>query len=333
MDRNDPLLSHQYEAINSLAAYFDKIVVVTGKIGDVQPSSKVQILSTEWRPGDGLGNLRRFFSISLPIIARGNFNSVFFHMTDLQCALLAPIIRLRGRRQYLWYAHTFKSRYLVFASWWVNNIITSTSGSCPISSSKVKPIGQDIDENIFAALPFEKLVFSKLIHIGRFDKSKNIQLLIESARELRKKYSDIQLTLVGSPANTESRDWARGLMRDTESEVQNAWLIFKESIPRELFRKEVSQNGCFFHGYVGSLDKTLVESTMLRVPVVTINPEYIAIFGTWGNSNGASLVSEFMTLKSMSEVKIEAELERRLTIARSEHTLAHWVNELSSLLQ
>jgi glycosyltransferase involved in cell wall biosynthesis len=197
----------------------------------------------------------------------------------------------------------------------------------------VKPIGQAIDDEKFAALDFNELNLSRLIHIGRFDKSKNIQLLISSARELRKTYSNIQLTLIGSAANAESLDWASGLMIETEAEVQDGWLTFKDSIPREYFRSEVSKNGCFFHGYVGSLDKTLVESTMLRVPVVTINLEYMTIFGTWGNVAEVSLVSEYKALRSKSQIELNAELDRRLSIAKTEHTLKHWVRELSSLLQ
>jgi glycosyltransferase involved in cell wall biosynthesis len=333
MDPKDPLLSHQYEAVYSLSKNFEKITVVTGKIGEIEPNSKVQIFSTEWTPGKHWGNLRRFFSISIPIVIKGRFGSVFFHMTDLQCALLAPMIRMRGKKQYLWYAHTFKSKYLMFASWWVTNIITSTSGSCPISGLKVKPIGQAIDDVKFAALPFGDLNLSKLIHIGRFDKSKNIQLLISSAREIRSTYPEVQLTLIGSPANLESRNWARDLLAETKSEIEAGWLIFKKSIPRELFRSEVAQNGCFFHGYTGSLDKTLVESTMLRVPVVTINPEYLAIFGTWGASTGINLAGEYNALRSMSQLEIEGELDRRLQIAKREHSLNHWVKELSCLLQ
>jgi len=72
---------------------------------------------------------------------------------------------------------------------------------------------------------------------------------------------------------------------------------------------------------------------MLRFPVVTINPEYIAIFGTWGNSNGISLASEYMALRSRSREELDAELERRLSIATTKHSLKHWVRELSFLLQ
>jgi glycosyltransferase involved in cell wall biosynthesis len=333
MDRKDPLLSHQYEAVNSLAENFEKVIVITGKIGEVESNSKIEILSTEWQLGNHWGNLRRLLATALPIIIKGKFKSVFFHMTDLQCALLAPVIRIRGRRQFLWYAHTFRSKYLTFASWWVTNIITSTLGSCPISDAKVVAIGQAIDENKFSVLDSDKLNFSKLVHIGRFDKSKNIELLIKSARVLKQEFSNLQLTLVGSPANFESQEWSKEIIHAYQSEVQDGWLIFKESIPRELFRSEVSQNGCFIHGYIGSLDKTLIESTMLKVPVVTINPEYIAIFGTWGDPTEISLSSEYRALRSMNPSDIDLELVRRLEISKKDHSLTHWVEALSSVLQ
>jgi glycosyltransferase involved in cell wall biosynthesis len=197
----------------------------------------------------------------------------------------------------------------------------------------VVAIGQAIDENRFAVLDFKKLDLSKLVHIGRFDKSKNIELLISSATELKQVYSDVRLTLVGSSANLESEEWSRRIVLANQSKVLSGWLVFKESIPRESFRSEVSQNGCFFHGYIGSLDKTLIESTMLKVPVVTINPEYIAIFGSWGDSTGISLISEYKSLRSMNLSDVELELERRLAISLRDHSLTHWVKELTSVLQ
>jgi len=333
MDRRDPLLSHQYEAVSALANNFNEVTVITGRSGDVPVNSKIKIVTTDWAQGDYLGNLFRFFSRALPIVIRGNFGSVFYHMTDLQCALLSPFVWLRRKRQYLWYAHTFKSRYLVFSSWWVTKIITSTAGSCPLSGPKVKPIGQAIDEGKFSVLPFDELNLSKLIHIGRFDKSKNIELLIDAARELRKTYLDISLTLVGTPANEESRMWAQNLVLRTGQDVRDGWLKYKDSIPRDNFRQEVAQNGCFFHGYIGSLDKTLVESTMLRVPVVTLNPEYLGIFGSWSKSTDTSLSNEYRALRSATQVDIEIELDRRLEIVREEHSLKHWIKELTSLLE
>jgi glycosyltransferase involved in cell wall biosynthesis len=206
-------------------------------------------------------------------------------------------------------------------------------GSCPISNKKVSIIGQAIDERKFYRVDFEQLDFSKLIHIGRFDKSKNIDLLIENARELKKTFPDLELQLVGSPGSSENSKWAKGLEIASEPYVREGWLNFKGAISRDDFRKEVSQNGCFFHGYIGSLDKTLIESTMLRVPVVTLNPEYIEIFGAWDKVRKLTLVNEYAAFRSLAKQQIEAELDRRLSIAMSHHTLKHWVQELTSLLE
>lgn len=333
MDSQDPLLSHQYEAVSALATKFEKVTVITGKIGLIESNPKVEIISTNWTAGKPVANLLKLLLKSVQVIVKNDFQSVFFHMTDLQAALISPILRLAGKHQYLWYAHTYKSIYLRCASLWVSKVVTSTPGSCPLESSRVIAIGQAIDEKKFAPIPIHSLDLSKLIHIGRFDKSKNIDHLIEAAREIRKTKFDTSLTLVGTPANAESKAWANGLISDSKQDIENGWLSFEPAIPREDFPKIIQQNGCFFHGYMGSLDKTLVESTMLRVPVITINPEYRSIFGAWSKSEDFNLVHEYFAMRSLSYSELEIELDRRLAIARSEHSLNHWINELASLLE
>lgn len=332
MDRNDPLLSHQYEAVSGLAKKFSKITVITGKVGEVTPNPKVKIISTNWVQGHRIRNLLKLSLKAIPEIIHGDFQSVFFHMTDLQCALLSPLIRLRKRRQFLWYAHTFKSKYLTFASKWVTGVVTSTSGSCPLTGEKVWPIGQAINEEKFRPIAFEVLDINKLIHIGRFDKSKNINRLIASAEELRKTFSKIELTIIGSTANKQSQNWANELLLQSRQKVEMGWLSFKEAIPREGFPIEMAKNGCFFHCYLGSLDKTLIEATMLCVPVVTMNPEYIEIFGTWSNNIFSDLEGEYRALRSLSEDEIRDELAKRLKIARERHSLHHWIDQLTALL-
>lgn len=333
MDRQDPLLSHQYEAVTALATKFEKVTVITGKVGSIESHPKIQIINTNWAAGRHLPNMLKLLLRSLQVIAKNDFHSVFFHMTDLQAAFISPIMFFMRKRQYLWYAHTYKSKYLTFASLWVTKVVTSTPGSCPLKSSKVIAIGQAIDEKNFASIPFQSLDLNKLIHIGRFDKSKNIDLLIQAVQEIRKIQIGTSLTLVGTPANAESKAWAASLISGHQEDIQNGWLTFDPSIPRQDFRKVIQQNGCFIHGYRGSLDKTLVESTMLRVPVITINPEYQSIFGSWAKSGELNLVDEYFAMRSLSNSELENELERRLAIARSEHSLNHWINELSSVLE
>jgi glycosyltransferase involved in cell wall biosynthesis len=333
MDSEHPLLSHQQEAVHALSDKFDHVTVITGQVGINNASPNVKIINTQWNAGQSFRNAVRLLVRSLPLIIRGDFNSVFFHMTDLQCAVLSPFIRLRGRKQFLWYAHTSKSNYLLWSSLWVNSIITSTLGSCPIKSKKVSPIGQAINESWFAKISLEKLNLNKLIHIGRFDKSKQIETLIQAAIDLRVEDDQIELKLVGSPANEESKIWAEGLSAKYRIQIEHGWLEFEGSISRALFPVKMAESGCFFHAYIGSLDKTLVESTMLCVPVVTINPEYINIFGSWSNSEPVSLISEYRALRSLNFADLDSELNRRHSLALRSHSLANWVKQISQLLR
>jgi glycosyltransferase involved in cell wall biosynthesis len=333
MDSQDSLLSHQLEAVRSLAHNFNRVTVITGKIGRIEIPDNVRVISSEWIKGQRIRNMLRLLKISLPIIARGNFTSAFFHMTDLQCAVLSPFIRLRHKKQCLWYAHTSNSFYLKWSSKWVNFIITSTAGSCPATGPKVFAIGQAIDSNNFAEIPLVDLDLNKLIHIGRFDKSKNIELLIVEAKKLRQEFEYISLTIVGSPANEESTNWSQDLMQRHSREISNQWLKFSKAIPRDQFPRRMAENGCFFHAYVGSLDKTLVESTMLRVPVVTVNPEYISHFGRWSSAGEVNLVDEYKALRSLTFQEIDKEMIRRRTIAMTNHSLTNWTSRLTQMLQ
>jgi len=95
----------------------------------------------------------------------------------------------------------------------------------------------------------------------------------------------------------------------------------------------MAKNGCFFHGYLGSLDKTLIESTMLRVPVVTLNPEYTSIFGTWSKLPISDLIDEYLALRNLTRGEINLELDRRLDLARRNHSLRNWIEKLATLLQ
>ncbi len=332
MDKNNPLLSHQSEAISALSRNFQKITVITARLGDVTPSPRIQIKTTDWIPGKRIRNVYRLFQIAVPEIMRGDFNAVFFHMTDLQCALLSPLIRLRGKRQFLWYAHKSNSKYLKIASKCVTGIVTSTAGSCPLTGQLVRPIGQAINEQKFRPIPFDALDLNKLVHIGRFDKSKNIDVLISESRNLKKTFPSIQLTVIGSPANEASRVWAKDLVSHSQFDVEEGWVEFKTAIPRGNFPIEMANHGCFFHGYLGSLDKTLIEATMLCVPVVTVNPEYLGIFGTWSKTSQSDLESEYQALRALDSNEIKAELAVRLKIARDNHSLDNWVRQLTDLL-
>lgn len=331
-DLSNPLLSHQYEAVKYFAAHFKEVIVITGHEGSYPPMENVTVHSTSWEPGRKLWNIYRLLRTSIPILGRRNYSSVFFHMTDVQSAILSPIIWILGKPQFLWYAHTTKSKYLSVSSFWVDCIVTSTAGSCPIRSSKILPIGQAVDQSLFPFGRYDKKTFKKFIHVGRFDKSKRVDEIILAVSELRAEFDDLELLLVGSTANKDSREWADHVIENSTPYVEAGWLKFHEAIPKSQFAQLVSSHDIFVHRYDGSLDKTLIEATLLGVPVITTNPEYISIFGSWEGTFKPTIIDEYRAITMKENAELQKELIRRSQIAISNHSLENWGKRMSEIL-
>jgi glycosyltransferase involved in cell wall biosynthesis len=331
LDLQHPILAHQHTAVEKLAARFAEITVISGAIGKTLLPQNVTVLNSNWVPSKRLSSVIRFLRLALPLILSRKFSIVFSHMVDVQATLISPFTKIARVRHVLWYAHTNPSRYLMFANLFVDKVVTSTPGSCPIKGPKVEPIGQAIDVSIFKSFTVRNYTsFNRLVHIGRFDKSKNIDLLISTADQLRKINPELSLTIIGNPSNETSKVWAETIVSFYSS--QPDWLTFLPSIKRDDFPEVVSNFDIFFHAYTGSLDKVLVESTLLKIPVVSINLEYCREFGVWGSRNDMTLESEYRELISRSPENIQNEIQARYEIAEVHHSETHWINELTRIL-
>jgi len=332
MDILDPIFSHQYEAVRELSSKYQRTTVITARVGLSPAIPNTTVISTDWSQGDGIRNLIKILKISIPRLIRRDYSAVFFHMTDVQSAILSPLVRILGKRQFLWYAHAHKSLFLTWTSIWVNNVLTSTTGSCPLNSSKVLAIGQAIDSEKFGFKRRKQYSFSRLLHIGRFDESKRIDYLIDSAIRLRTTHLDISLLLVGSPASKSAQVWALQIKSTYKNAIESGWLGFQESISRDSIPDLTSNYDVFIHGYKGSLDKSILEATMMGIPVVSENDEYLSIFGCWGDPKDRSLVSEFSALSQLDFNSLQVELIRRANLVVDSHSLQKWIEKLHYIL-
>jgi glycosyltransferase involved in cell wall biosynthesis len=207
--------------------------------------------------------------------------------------------------------------------------LTSTPGSCPITSNKVLSIGQGVNPDLFPQIPFEELDLQKLVHFGRFDKSKNIDQIIYEVNRMWHLNSQISLKIIGTPENRESKLWADEIKTDWEGAVNAGWLTFAPAVVRKEIPQIMRENGVFIHAFLGSLDKTLIESTMLGVPVICSNKEYMDIFGSWSTSGSkSSLKVEYEALMKYSDAEVAIELNRRRECAIENHSIDQWINKL-----
>jgi glycosyltransferase involved in cell wall biosynthesis len=331
MDEAHPALAHQVSVVEGLARVFDSITVITGTSKYESSMKDIRVISSQWVPGQNFRNVWKFIRVFTREILQGNYVSVFSHMTVIQSCLSGPILRFLGIKHYLWYAHAQNSFFLRWAHVWCTGIITSTINSCPIRSKKIYCIGQSIDERLFTATTRPSIPLTRFIHVGRLDPSKGIDIIIDSVTRIRKSYPNITLMLLGSASTTKSQEYVNEIKNSWELQINEGWLEFHESIPRNNLPSFLKSYDVFVHAFQGSLDKSLIEATFSNLAVVTINHEYQRDFGVW-SSNSDSLQSEIEALIARPTEEMTPELNRRLEIAHQRHSMSKWIQQLNIIL-
>lgn len=332
MDPAHPALAHQVEVVEQLALRFSYVTVLTGHSNWVPTAPNIRVFSTNWRPGHNVQNILKFYRIFFQIILNSEFVSVFSHMTSVQSCLIGPFLRFRKTKHFLWYAHAQNSLILRLAYFWVTKLITSTTGSCPLSGAKVLYLGQSVDQEIFKARLNLNYPLRRFIHIGRADTSKNFSLLIETISELKKFYSNLRLELVGNPSGpTQAAELAK-LKQLWSVDIERGWLVFSPAIPRAQVPELLNKHDVFIHAFKGSLDKTLIESTMTAMPVATINQEYLNEFGSW-SGEPISLRNEVEAILNLNKMQLALKLKERNIKAIERHSSQNWIEHLEIILR
>ena len=332
MDRAHPALSHQVDVVEGLARNFATVTVLTGATTYSPKFENITVISSNWVQGKNLRNILNFYYRFFLLIRRKKFSSVFSHMTLVQSALVAPILRALHIKHYVWYAHAKKTFFLSWTYFWADSIITSTRGSCPLQGNKIIYLGQSVDPIQFPERNSLGFPLTKCVHIGRMDRSKNLGEIISSVAELRLKFPSLTLNLVGNPSTPDSVDYVTELKSSWKKELENGWLIFEQAIPRAQVPDKLIQNDIFIHAFSGSLDKSLIEATLTGMPVVTINQEYINEFGTWKDDT-ISLSSELTALLENSEGHVRSKVHARVLIGVKNHCFTNWISRLTSIIR
>jgi glycosyltransferase involved in cell wall biosynthesis len=331
MDLDNPVLSHQVEAVESLSEHFEQTFVISGKIGRYRNNPRITVVDSNWIPGQSIRNSVKFLlRISKTILQNRSKVVVFSHMTEVQSALIAIPLRIMRVPHFLWYAHAHESIYLKWVHFWATGIITSTNGSCPIKSRKVHVVGQAINLSTFRMTKENTSPMKSLVHIGRTDPSKGIETIYEVVSRVRKDFPELALTFIGEPSNLEARQQFDSFVCKTVADQNEGWLQLHPSIPREQISETLLNHDIFIHAFRGSLDKSILEATAVGLPVVTQNTEYLNLFGQW--SNESFLESELRAVLRSTKSNILSEVYRKRMVLEKFHSLSSWSQKISNLL-
>jgi glycosyltransferase involved in cell wall biosynthesis len=335
MDELSQVFSHQIGIVNELSKSFEKVTVLTGKIGSYNVSANVRVFSSNWQSGKKLSSVAKFMFVFLRLLILNRFSLIFSHMTSVQAALISPVTRILRIKHLLWYTHTSDNFALRVCNLFTNGILTATAGSCPLSSSKVHVIGHSIDTRIFKRKPSPIFPLSSFVHVGRFDSSKNIRLIIQTLQNLRSTKSDVSFTNIGLPSGEANATYYQNIISEFDRDKNFTWIKFESSVPRQTLPSLLNNFDCFIHAFNGSLDKAVLEATFIGLPVVTINPEYKKIFGSWDKGNRLSehtLLEELNFLLSLTKEELNTELERRYQIAQKDYELEGWAQRVITVM-
>lgn len=335
MNSSNPVFSHQPKVVELLANRFTNIEIITSD--HESPVSNRLIKHTtflNWPSINKIQKIYRLYKAAVKIEWKSRPKIVFYHMTDVQAALLGPIYKLMGKKQILWYAHTSNPLTLKFSSKYMNTILTSTQGSFP-DGYLVKSIGQAIDVDTFT---FTEKIASKrmlkVIHVGRLDPSKEIKSMIIWFLANRTNLQLESLTFVGTPTSSH-HFYVAELQNFFRAQVELGIIVFLGPKSKDELPEILRNHDIFLHFFSGSLDKSILEATSIGLPVVTINEEYLKIFGTWSDSapsNQEFLSDEFKAIANLSPKKLNLLLELKSSSVSNSHSLNRWINRLTDIM-
>jgi glycosyltransferase involved in cell wall biosynthesis len=329
LDDNNPVLAHQTDVVRILSRHFFEVVVISGFIGDAKLPRNVTAYSTDWQGSRFFHNVSSFLKTLYRVKVWRNFDIVFFHMVVYQLILSLPFLSLSSAKKILWYAHKQDSFALRLACSQVDTVISSTQGSFPFNSPKLKIVGQMVDFQKFGMKDdrdYSKL--SNFVHIGRLDSSKQINNIIDSLTPYKLLFPKLEFTSYGSSSNRQEQEWSQSVLDTYASDSEFGWVRFLPSIPKREVPAFLAASDVFIHSFQGSLDKTLIEATLCGIPVVTTNREYVSFFGSWTGVSEPILFDEIQALFHSDSFTIKARSIRNREIAKSFHSIQSWESRI-----
>lgn len=339
MSSKSLVFAHQRETAIALSQYFESVTVFTPEVSYENLPTNMKVNLLKWHKNSPVQNSYTILKTLIPYLLSNRKAVVFTHMTDVHAALISPITWLFRIRHVLWYAHATNSPFLIWSSFFVSQILSSTSGSCnlKLNSRKVTFINQGINQKDFPFQISKLMERTKLFYYGRLDQSKNIHLFLELIKKLNYQKDVFTLDIFGKPANKQSEMYLLNLRLDPLVNNTNLSVNFHGPIQRKNIPSAVEEFDVFLNLFSGSLDKTLIEATFMGKPVVTWNQEYCRDFGTWSGAPVAKsldfISKEILALQSVKSSDLRAELERRLNLGREMHSFDGWIYRLASGLR
>jgi glycosyltransferase involved in cell wall biosynthesis len=323
VDENNLLFGHQTGLLRALIDNDStaQVISIYGDSGSVKESVRTHYL--DWAPGQTLRNVFKYYALFFRIIVTFRPEKIFVHMADTHCALISPFARLLGIQIYLWYAHKQNSLPFRLSHLFANTIFTSTEDSCPYTSQKIKVVGQAISEEEFFFCPRVQPL-TRGVYVGRLDRIKRLDHIIKQIDAGVRLGIIDEFHFYGSPSSDLEKEYFNSMLLDLQTKYPWIQDSFRGPLIRKNIPNVLMDYGFFVNAYLGSLDKVLVEATMMGVPVVTNNLAYASEFDHNSNFFGVELLDQLIAYQNLTPEELKSLLKKRRFIAEEKHSITQW---------
>ncbi len=260
VDPKDSALGYYHQWLKELSRQFDRLLVFALRVGSYDLPENVTVIRT--RPwGDGRARTRTALSIiALAWKHRREYDAVFVHMNQEYILVAGWLWLLMGKPIYFWRNHYDGDWMTKLASGFCRRVFYTSkfSYNAGFKNAIQMPVGVSV-ESCHLDEPIERMPHSVLF-LGRFDRSKRPDLIVEALGRLKQEGIDFTARFVGGASENDAaypeevalRADALGLKEQVE---------FLGPVPNTDTYKSYRSQAIYVNcGKSGMLDKSLFKS-------------------------------------------------------------------------
>lgn len=341
IDPDDAVLGFVIELIRDLSHRCDRLVVIANEVRRVPDDLSVEIVSL--RKERGYGRLRRTIRYLVAVWrqARGMpADGLIAHMCPVYLNLAAPLTKLLGVRNLLWFAHPSRSIALRIAEKVTDVIVTSLPAAYPRNNVKLVAIGQATPLRRFplVELRTDSSTSLQAIALGRTSIKKDYQTMIRGVSLAREAGVDVTLYIVG-PSTTPAEQAHRGQLAASIAKLGAAGYIHLEDgvAPSEIPQLIASSDVLVNSTVAGSGDKAVFEAMASGRLVLVSNPAFFELLSdlplelTFAPGDAIALADRLAQLSTASPELRWATVRELRSRIESAHSSDSWAERIVTL--